>query len=318
VAATIETTIQAPAAYTQSLRTVFGNVSPHIYTVVTFDGVLDTFISLPSSANSIPLMKCIVMSDGLNYEWYVSPDIHRFSGHGPALAVTGGCGEFKLTGLTANGESHLEGGHRVGNSRLAIQQIGGASHMPGQNQFHGMVRDFSLTTLHSLKNSRMELAWKCSVASLAIGSFQLGPMDVESDLSNVDADGFTELAREAEEIRKSKLAKDAQSRLMAEKAGTFLVAMVKQSPALAFGLHITSPEGATVGRANLGIAPALANDSRLNRLKDPTPADKDLMQQLVRQYGYALRRSLRASRLCRACRHCRQSAEVGNERDAQA
>jgi uncharacterized protein YdgA (DUF945 family) len=159
--------------------------------------------------------------------------------------------------------------------------------MPGQNQFHGMVREFSFTTLHSLKNSRMDLAWKWSVGSVAAGSFQLGPMDVESDLSNVDADSFTVFAREAEEVRKSKLDKDAQTRLLSEKAGTFLVAMVKQSPVLALGLHITSPEGATVGRANLGIAPALANDSRLNRLKDPTPADKDLMQQLMRQYGYA-------------------------------
>jgi uncharacterized protein YdgA (DUF945 family) len=287
VAATIDTTIQAPAAYTQGLQTIFGNVSPHIYTVVTFDGVLDTFISLPSSANSIPLIKCIVISDGLNYEWYISPDIHRFSGQGPTLTVTGGCGEFKLTGLTANGESHLESGHRVGNTRLAIQQIGGASHMPGQDQLHGMVRDFSFTTLHSLKNSRMDLAWKWSVASVAAGSFELGPMALESDLSNVDADSFTEFAREAEEVRKSKLAKDAQTRLLTEKAGTFVVAMVKQSPALAFGLHITSPEGATVGRANLGIAPALVNDPRLARLKDPTPADKDLMQQLMQQYGYA-------------------------------
>ena len=285
VAATIDTTIQAPA-YTQGLQTIFGNVSPHIYTVVTFDGVLDTFISLSSSTNSIPLIKCIVISDGLNYEWYISPDIHRFSGQGPTLTVTGGCGEFKLTGVAANGESHLESGHRVGNTRLAIQQIGGASHMPGQNQWHGMVRDFSFTTLHSLKNSRMDLAWKWSVASVAAGSLQLGPIDLESDLSNIDADSFTEFAREAEEVRKSKLAKDVQTRLLTEKAGTFLVAMVKQSPALAFGLHISSPEGATVGRANLGIAPALANDSRLNRLKDPTPADKDLMQQLMQQYGY--------------------------------
>jgi len=159
--------------------------------------------------------------------------------------------------------------------------------MPGQDQWHGMVRDFSLTTLRSLKNGRMDLAWKSSVASLAIGSFQLGPMDVESDLSNIDADSFTELAREAEEIRKSKLAKDAQSRLMTAKAGAFLVAMVKQSPALVFGLHITSPEGATVGQVRMGIAAALANDPRLARLKDPAPADKDLMRQLMQQYGYA-------------------------------
>ena len=287
VAATIDTTIQAPAAYTQGLQTIFGNVSPHIYTVVTFDSVLDTFISLAPSANSLPLIKCIVISDGLNYEWYISPDIHRLSGQGPALRVTGECGEFKLTGLTASGESHLESGHRVGNSRLAIQQISGASHMPGQNQWHGMMRDFSFTSLHSVKNSLMDLASKWSIASLAIGSFQIGPMDVESDLSNIDVDSFTEFAREAEEIRKSKLAKDAQSRLMAEKASALLAAMVKQSPALVFGLHITSPEGPTVGRANLGIAPALANDPRLARLKDPAPADKDLMQQLMQKYGYA-------------------------------
>jgi uncharacterized protein YdgA (DUF945 family) len=287
MAATIDTTIQVPAAYTQGLQAIFGNVSPHIYTIVTFDGVLDTFISLAPSANSIPLIKCIVISDGFNYEWYTSPDIHRFSGQGPALTVTGGCGEFKLTGLTANGESHLESGHRVGNSRIAIQQIGGASHMPGQNQSHGMVRDFSFTSLHSLKNSKMDLACKWSIASLAFGSFQIGPMDVESDLSNIDADSFTELAREADEIRRSKLAKDAQTRLMTEKAGGFLIAMVKQSPALAFGLHITSPEGPTVGQVRMGIAAALANDPRLSRLKDPTAADKDLIQQSMQQYGYA-------------------------------
>ncbi len=287
VAATIDTTIQAPAAYTQGLPTIFGNVSPRIHTVVTFDGVLDTFVLLAPSANSIPLIKCIIISDGLNYEWYISPDIHRFSGQGPALTVTGGCGEFKLIGLTANGESHLESGHRVGNTRIAIQQIGGASHMPGQNQLHGMLRDFSITTIHSLKSSGMDLAWKWSVASVAAGSFQLGPMDLESDLSNVDTDSFTELARAAEEIRKSKLDKDAQSRLMTEKAGALLVAMVKQSPALVFGLHIMSPEGPTVGQVRMGIAAALANDPRLARLKDPTPADKDLMQQLMQQYGYA-------------------------------
>src|ERR1700730_9827705 len=63
--------------------------------------------------------------------------------------------------------------------------------------------------------------------------------------------------------------------------------MVKQSPALVFGLHITSPEGRTWGRASLGIAPALATDPRLARLKDPAPADKDLMQQLMQKYGYA-------------------------------
>jgi uncharacterized protein YdgA (DUF945 family) len=287
VAANIDTTIQAPAGYTQGLQTIFGNVSPRIHTVVTFDGVLDTFISLPSSANSIPLIKCMVRSDGLNYEWYISPDKHRFSGKGPALTVTGGCGEFKLTGLTANGESHLESGHRVGNSRLAIQQIGGASHTTGQNQLHGMLREFSFTTLHSLKSSGMDLAWKWSVASVAAGSFQLGPMDVESDLSNVDADSFTEFAREAEEVRRSKLAKDAQTRLLIEKAGTFLVAMLKQSPALVLGLHIASPEGPTVGQVRMGLAAALANDPRLARLNDPTPADKDLMQQLMQQYGYA-------------------------------
>lgn len=287
VAATIDTTIQAPAAYTQGLQTIFGNVSPRIHTVVTFDGLLDTFISLAPSANSLPLIKCIVISDGLKYEWYISPDIHRLSGQGPALTVTGGCGEFKLTGVTANGESHLESGHRVGNSRLAIQQIGGASQMPGQNQWHGMVRDFLFTSLHSFKNGRMDIAGKWSIASLAFGSFQIGPMDVESDLSNIDADIFSELAREAEEIRKSKLAKDAQTRLMTEKAGTFLVAMIKQSPVLVFGLHITSPEGPTVGQVRMGIAAALASDPRLFRLKDPTPVDKDLMQQLMQQYGYA-------------------------------
>jgi len=287
VAATIDTTIQAPAAYTQGLQTIFGNVSPRIHTVVTFDGVLDTFVSLAPSANSIPLIKCIIISDGLNYEWYISPDIHRLSGQGPALTVTGGCGEFKLTGVTANGESHLESGHRVGNSRLAIQQIGGASHMPGQNQLHGMVRDFLFTSLHSLKNSRMDIAGKWSLSSLAFGSFQIGPMDVESDLSNIDADSFTEFARETEEIRRSKLAKDMQTRLMTEKAATFVVAMVKQSPALILGVHITSPEGPTVGQVRMGIAAALANDPRLARLKDPTSADKDLMQQLLQRYGYA-------------------------------
>jgi uncharacterized protein YdgA (DUF945 family) len=159
--------------------------------------------------------------------------------------------------------------------------------MPGQNQLHGMVRDFLFTSLHSLKNSRMDIAGKWSLSSLAFGSFQIGPMDVESDLSNIDADSFTEFARETEEIRRSKLAKDMQTRLMTEKAATFVVAMVKQSPALILGVHITSPEGPTVGQVKMGIAAALANDPRLARLKDSTSADKDLMQQLMQQYGYA-------------------------------
>ncbi len=74
---------------------------------------------------------------------------------------------------------------------------------------------------------------------------------------------------------------------MTEKTATFVVAMVKQSPALILGVHITSPEGPTVGQVRMGIAATLANDPRLARLKDPTSADKDLMQQLLQQYGYA-------------------------------
>jgi len=179
VAAVIETRIEAPPEYATPLRGMFGDVSLGIRTVVMFDGAFDTFISLPPSTIAAPLPGCVVKSGGLSYEWYLSPDVHRLSGQGPTFTSTGGCPQIELAGVTATGESHVEGGHRVGGSALSIERIEGLAHGPaGQIAWHGLVRDLSFSAGNSLKNGRMSINWKASVGNVAAGGLQIGPAEL--------------------------------------------------------------------------------------------------------------------------------------------
>lgn len=288
VAAVIETVIEAPPEYATPLRGMFGDVSLGIHTVVTFDGAFDTFISLPPSTIAAPLPRCVVKSGGLDYEWYLSPDVHRLSGQGPTFASTGGCPQVELAGVTASGQSHLEGGHRVGGSRLSIERIEGLTRSPvGQIAWHGTVRDLSFSAGNALKNGRMNINWKASVGSVATANLQMGPMELSADLSNLDSDKLAAFATEAMEINKSKLAKDAQQRLMGEKAHAFLAAILRQPPGLALGLHVVSPDGASAGAAKMGLAAGFADDPRFVRMKQSDPDEKQVMKQLIQQYGYA-------------------------------
>jgi uncharacterized protein YdgA (DUF945 family) len=288
VAAVIETAIEAPPEYAAPLRGMFGDVSPRIHTVVTFDGAFDTFISLPPSTIAAPLPGCVVRSGGLSYEWYLSPDVHRLSGQGPTFTSTGGCPQIELAGVTASSESHLEGGHRVGGSHLSIERIEGLTRGPvGQIAWHGLIRDLSLSGGNALKNGRMNINWKVSVGNVAAGGLQMRPAELSTELSNLDSDKLAAFATEVLEINKSKLGKDAQERLLGEKAHAFLVGIVRQPPGLALTLHVVSPDGASVGRAKMGLAAGFADDSRFVRLKQTDPDEKQVMKQLIQQYGYA-------------------------------
>jgi uncharacterized protein YdgA (DUF945 family) len=287
-AAVIETQIEVPPEYLATLHGMFGDASLGIHTIVTFDGAFDTFISLPPSNIAAPHPGCVVKSGGLNYEWYLSPDVHRLSGQGPTFASTGGCPQIELVGVTASGISHLESGHRVGGLRLSIERIEGLTRGPaGQVGWHGLVHDLSFAGGNTLQNGRLKINWKLSVGSVATANLQMGPLELSADLSNLDSDKLAAFVTDGVGINKSKLGKDEQERLMGEKAHAFLVARVRQPPVLALGLHVVSSDGTSVGTAKIGLAPGLADDSRFVNLKQSDPNQKPVMEQLIRQYGHA-------------------------------
>lgn len=176
----------------------------------------------------------------------------------------------------------------MGGSRLSIERIEGLTRSPvGQIAWHGTVRDLSFSAGNALKNGRMNINWKASVGSVATANLQMGPMELSADLSNLDSDKLAAFATEAMEINKSKLAKDAQQRLMGEKAHAFLAAILRQPPGLALGLHVVSPDGASAGAAKMGLAAGFADDPRFVRMKQSDPDEKQVMKQLIQQYGYA-------------------------------
>jgi uncharacterized protein YdgA (DUF945 family) len=190
--------------------------------------------------------------------------------------------------VTASAISHLESGHRVGGSRLSIERIEGLSRGPaGQVGWHGLVRDLSFSGGNALHNGRMNFNWKGSVGSVAAANLQMGPLELSADLSYLDSDKLAAFVTDVAEINKTKLGKDEQERRMGEKAHAFLVTIVRQPPVLALGLHVVSPDGTSVGAAKMGLAPGLAEDPRFENLKQSDPDQKQLMEQLIRQYGYA-------------------------------
>jgi len=286
VAAVIETRFEVPTDYAQLLSRIFGNLSVRIQTVVTLDGTFDTFISSPPATINVP--EYGVQSNGFTYESYRSQDVHRLSGRGPDLSVTSRCTQAEVGGIAAGGESHLEEGVlRVGGSNLTVQRIEGSSTcQSGQPGSHGLVRDLSISVRSGVRNGQMDVDYKMSVASAVFGAFQMGPADLEFATNNIDANKFAEFIKESADIRKSKLDKNERMRLLTEKGHAFLIRLGSQS-ALSLGVHIASPDGATVGEANMGIVAEFAKDPRLNSLKEKTPDNKAVLMQLIQQYGYA-------------------------------
>ena len=284
VAAIVDT--EPPAALQSGLDKVFGDAPIVISTVVWMDGALDTYISRAATERADPARKLTAKFSGFNSELHLSRDVYTVRGDAPGIIAAGAFGEAGMAGLTIRGESHRHAsGLWLGNGAFNIGRVNYSIVGNGvRAAASGLVRGIGLSAVTEIKNGRLDARETMSIASIAAGALQLGPVSLVAEIGNIPPEPIEQFKSAAASISHSASGPAAQSRMLQEEIVGLLVAIVKESPVLSFDLRAASPDGEAAGNATFGISADLADDplikgGNLNR--------KGMVAQVWRKYGHA-------------------------------